>query len=781
MAGAEALILQGIPPERLNLTRESNRQLLNLSGNAMTTTVVGAAILAALISCSPIFAPAADPVVGTDTKLSKQDMSAHYDQNWKLERTHLEALSPSLASDLTEAIDLASSIRFCRCEGSNSNLRVEFQQCSECGHTSCYECGIKPKHHYQRLSRKILENRASHDQFERFANERFPSRLKLDSLSAAYAAAVSVCDVEPTGMGEFVAAIKRVDDGEYTRVSVRRDKGWSISYESPHARLVLSFRIDRDEIVFRSNSDERQARPVTTEWKLYVWPLSSAPAHSKIRQTLKHPVARLKCSNSWFGGRWEMRIPKVQSFKLEVTGEGEKHLSWEKLQGLEDSATKNRHVWNTLVFQRPDGVRNSSKDDPFGMDRILGSYDLLKDCGTACGSIHVKRRESATSYPRPVFLFLDPSHLGNDSHDSFVFADHHDKLGSAESRDFIASVDASWRPSAGEGPISVECTTDYNWIAVDVVLFQEHALNDLELVYLASKETAALVFNSVCTTPGYPVCWAKFHVGPDVRTKMNLENFKRFEIVKNPVSLSPISWLLRLVGHRLPFKEWQGPLPASSLVERCDACAPKAPSVSWKLVEAKTTSIRPFEDVEEASDYERKISRVQEAATVDILYDEQNSSATLKMSLNVTTQIHKTLAMLPQDAQESAAPPVETDWRLVVDYGHPYAPNDPSIQLKNCQDSPKAEQPPSFRCNLNETQLRSLAWMKAQESDRVSEWTEQEVVEALIRPMNLRLEAKATRKRRIRGGVLADDVGYGQTALALALIDDDFQNLRTAA
>src|SRR5579862_8061139 len=41
MIGLEALAMQGLPIERLLLTREHQRQLQDLAGNAMSTTVVG--------------------------------------------------------------------------------------------------------------------------------------------------------------------------------------------------------------------------------------------------------------------------------------------------------------------------------------------------------------------------------------------------------------------------------------------------------------------------------------------------------------------------------------------------------------------------------------------------------------------------------------------------------------------------------------------------------------------------------------------------------------------
>jgi hypothetical protein len=50
MVGLEALSMQGLPIDELLLTRETEDQLADLAGNAMSTTVVGASILAALVA-----------------------------------------------------------------------------------------------------------------------------------------------------------------------------------------------------------------------------------------------------------------------------------------------------------------------------------------------------------------------------------------------------------------------------------------------------------------------------------------------------------------------------------------------------------------------------------------------------------------------------------------------------------------------------------------------------------------------------------------------------------
>ena len=69
--------------------------------------------------------------------------------------------------------------------------------------------------------------------------------------------------------------------------------------------------------------------------------------------------------------------------------------------------------------------------------------------------------------------------------------------------------------------------------------------------------------------------------------------------------------------------------------------------------------------------------------------------------------------------------------------------------------------------------------MIQREEDEKQIWDEQEIVEARVAAMDVRLEAKVTAHRRVMGGVLADDVGYGKTALVVALIDHHFQKTKS--
>lgn len=50
-------------------------------------------------------------------------------------------------------------------------------------------------------------------------------------------------------------------------------------------------------------------------------------------------------------------------------------------------------------------------------------------------------------------------------------------------------------------------------------------------------------------------------------------------------------------------------------------------------------------------------------------------------------------------------------------------------------------------------------------------FVEEEIAEAILEPLGWRAEGRAERPIHVRGGVLADQVGYGKTAITLGLMD----------
>jgi len=85
---------------------------------------------------------------------------------------------------------------------------------------------------------------------------------------------------------------------------------------------------------------------------------------------------------------------------------------------------------------------------------------------------------------------------------------------------------------------------------------------------------------------------------------------------------------------------------------------------------------------------------------------------------------------------------------------------------------PSHEQPKGFLQQLRKEQLRSLWWMLEQEraTGKTYTFVEEEISEAALPALGWRAEGKAERPVMVRGGVIADQVGYGKTIISLALI-----------
>lgn len=148
LIGREALSLQGIPLSGLLLTKESEDQLADLAGNAMSTTVVASAMLAALILTVPRIEKSLD---STDVKMEEVSqvkpedrVTGHEDLSSRpLDLSKTCAIMPHFFDRAT------SSARLCACEGRSGTAAARIQSCQTCGYTSCQTCGGRPRHNYQ--------------------------------------------------------------------------------------------------------------------------------------------------------------------------------------------------------------------------------------------------------------------------------------------------------------------------------------------------------------------------------------------------------------------------------------------------------------------------------------------------------------------------------------------------------------------------------------------------------------------------------------------------------
>ena len=221
--------------------------------------------------------------------------------------------------------------------------------------------------------------------------------------------------------------------------------------------------------------------------------------------------------------------------------------------------------------------------------------------------------------------------------------------------------------------------------------------------------------------------------------------------------------------------EWQPIGGGSVLAERmrhggaaCGRCAPNAPTLQW--VEERSGFV-PAEDPYEAGEYERAMKNRPPLFLLQLRADGDVGS--MRVAVNVASLAERAFAALPPTLQ-AAAEHVHLEWRLCEETHAPdSAVEDRHFHLLSNKSDSAAPQPPGFVANkmsLRPEQLRSLQWMLAQEATSC-EWVEQEVVDETLSALGWRVEVMVEVPMLVRGGVLADAVGYGKTAISLGLID----------
>lgn len=210
------------------------------------------------------------------------------------------------------------------------------------------------------------------------------------------------------------------------------------------------------------------------------------------------------------------------------------------------------------------------------------------------------------------------------------------------------------------------------------------------------------------------------------------------------------------------FVNWQV-LESPPIDHNCERCAPTPPEVKWALVKNKPVAM---EDVVQAGEYERALKR-RPAPFVTQLKLSDDGVGTVRIGLNMTSLMHRAWSRLPPGRKEKAV----LSWRLQTDFFPVAELVLPKFQLSSNRHDVEHKQPPSFKIPLRPEQLRSLTWMVQRESKNVEPFIEEEISEAVLEALSWRAEGRAERPIRIRGGVLADEVGYGKTAITLGLID----------
>ena len=785
ITGLEAIALQGLPIDTLLLTRESQTELRDLGGNAMTSTVVGAALLSGLIVSHGILTKKVESTAQQLSGSGSVSTGMRFSELGEKQRLNFGG-----SNDLSfEAIrNMAkASVCLCHCEGQSLTTSALIRKCELCNHHCCRKCGNMPKHDYVLLGGDGAPVRTEPQEFRKRVEDALPTRLQIDgsSLGRLDTFAEVIPDKSEQEWEIFSDAIVLAFSQEFRYESVKRSHRWTITYKAPHSRLELIF--DQGAVY----------------WLLYGQPSESEAGNSPVRKMLAQPLARLTVGGQnmqglmitapdLLTGCWEIRLPITHTFPILITPQGHLTDSWEKQLGLQSQRFVEKQVWTSLHVAR---TSNLGAESDF-QHEIDGDYDLLENCATARGSLH-KRRQTADDCHAPLFLFLESDRNGPAGRDCYIFSTEIQRLEYGETRYVAAKVDNQWRPphkvsDSDAEPIvfpEVECTISSRWEPCTISLRPYHtpeaaslrfpkdklsmpvfgqrhdpSHSSIDDVYDCLHEAATTAFVS-CEIPAQLADSMSWQVGQ--WTVMDQRSERQVA--------AAFAWLFARVKGLGGFDcDWRSLESRPSDYQRCVVCAPNPPRIMWTCTMAgKRDKITPYEDGREAGDFERKVKNRPAPFLVKTrIDDDEKRTGLLLVGFHLPTLVHRALAKLKDIAYSDN---IDMKWRLDTRWEAPTRYSLRDFTLTNNTLSRESNYAFPTREQLRPEQKRSLHWMIGQEADDMA-FYEEEIEEAVLSQLGWRAEVRVRRTQVVRGGILADEVGYGKTATTLALVDSQKQN-----
>lgn len=468
MVGLEALSMQGLPIDELLLTRETEDQLADLAGNAMSTTVVGASILAALVTGKKLL-KAGDDLESYEEKRGLDRAEEEHNEAMDVDEPRVLAIEKRIIGEeelIQRSLDLSvtadtslpklledaeKSSRLCECEGRKDITSRQLNRCIDCGSSSCAKCGGRPEHNFYPIDVEA-NPRLAPATFVKELKSTLPMCLSLhgftqellDSLKTA--ADVTIPDKRWRG---WCAAVLRAAELELRFVEPKRQEIWSAVYQSSAAHLELLL------------------HPQQPEWRLFAKAEESEPANSETRHLLESPIARFTCtSRGLLSGSWEIALPCTTEIPITIEGVGDKVPAWEARLGLIGDEFKDLVVHSQIKI-------TLAVEDIVKVDRdISGIYVLLDKCGTANSALHKKVLTDTEADLPPLFMLLDPTRCGDADEDCFVFSISKRRYEFGETRPIICRLDSKWRQSSKDGQETFSCYLPCKWARADTVTMQ---------------------------------------------------------------------------------------------------------------------------------------------------------------------------------------------------------------------------------------------------------------------------------------------------------------------
>ena len=767
LCGVECLGLQAIPSRGLNVSYESERALYDLAGNAMTTSIVGACMVSALLSgVEPTGSPPTGGVTGGESEVF--DLTV---------RRRRRAITPDKLVSLARSV--ANKAPLCHCGEDSGTMQSRRRfRCVDCLLAVCEACAARsrnPPHKFELCSSSDASDTATQEEEGVEGDESTPAKPASPPPSPGIRHVGKTFGISrvPTCVSFDMASVLPALRGDAQKQKHAARVGALLRRRT--LRLVNRYQsLDEWLAVYEHEKKDVYAHLAfvaeTFEWRVFVPELWSASHAHKGKPTVV--VTR--------EGGWLLADPGARTAKLRITGTNLGD-AWQTSLGVVYG------VGDKKPPRQPQTLRVEALDgEPEVGELVGGEYTHLKACGGARDMLYKQVEGSASplagggAVPAPtltqvsqsllpevasqekqevggggggggrsLFFFADVNELGKTEEDYYSFARCCGRrfLDAREHRDPLMVTQKGW--SLSDRPETVKClhvayTVAAGTLHIDEGVSEYVPVCNLRLRYLDGCSSAFVV--------------QRFKLPAHIHTSSVFSNTD--DVFAN----------LRCQEY-----DWQRISMDMVLRPRvCSFCSPSRPPVRYSKVTrryaADPVAMRAYEVAlhtrQSALLVRAKVSGGAEAAAGD---DVNNREVDVRLVINPVALAHRAVARfgdrMPLELQCS--------WSLRRSaYEGPAAP----LRLRGCASEAPAAQPAGFAGTLRDEQLRSLAWMLRRETVASDEalWLNMEVEEEVLRSdPDLVLAAVAEAPTVRRGGVLADDVGFGKTVLTLAMVAAD--------
>ncbi|XXH03929.1 hypothetical protein Hte_010337 [Hypoxylon texense] len=785
LSGYETLLLQGLPINRIQFATETQEQLRDLAGNAMSTPVVGSCILAMLSCVKKEVGPLAMVFHPPQKQVQAETRTSIFKP--RIQRADFDLYSGS-AKSVDEIIAVFEKCRrYCYCNGSARYSTDKFVKCKVCHAIRCEFCKGMPQHDFDHEYTRP-EGTVSLNEVEQLVLRQLPSVLH-----RSFGLKWNVGGADPHFDLKFTIA----SDDDITNAL----RETMFTYTSVHVTEVVTICYLSDSVFeLRAKLWENGIT-----WYLYLNGWSDMAKKFRKRlglepiRLLQQPVARAQLTGSSSPlpeniDNWELR--SFQSFEM-------------------DADIQQEDAGISIKFT-PKGIA----DDQIGTvfpGLLLDTLFLPRpDCDAPESSLHV-------SSDLRLFLFKDATEVGPPKRDCYIIADECRQLESHEYRESIIRfepevnflklagankvatprVDGYWVPTTCDNKLSLH---HYGTFRVEQYLRVPAARH--QVIHVGSEDQHVLVHGTIMIPMSsdvygaivsyksrsfwVPVKKEHMHHFWDFMTPFNVKLSYVPELEVKVAVIGIRNWLEELNDWKLSFNRLAIYGENGADRHTTKPSFGKLPPHEWIKIGSNYVAyhlpdaIARFETElkEQAPIFEAHI-RIRDTTHKSYMVDLQyliNYIALAKKAAAYLPATHDSSAHISVFARVELNAMMTENMKVGTKARNSYSFEPFRNSLKplgsekekllcgtSAEQKLQSVDDESFGATLGPNQRQSLAWMLSREQDSAT-FTEREVEEESIPQLKIRLVGSAERNVCNHGGILADDVGYGKTVVTLALL-----------